>query len=155
MGQIALQWTGNDSQLFIGRDSFGHVVMSGSWPKEEEGWTEWKALKPSDLLVLSLLSCSGYDVVMILKRQRQQLTGLHITADAEQAAEPPYAFTHIHLHYSLTGHELDADKVARAIALSEENIARWPPPSKALPNSPTASSRFVVMTSVIPVRRND
>ncbi|MCB9162082.1 MAG: OsmC family protein [Caldilineaceae bacterium] len=120
MGQIALQWTGNDSQLFIGRDSFGHVVMSGSWPKEEEGWTEWKALKPSDMLVLSLMSCSGYDVVMILKRQRQQLTGLHITADAEQAAEPPYAFTHIHLHYSLAGHELDADKVARAIALSEE-----------------------------------
>jgi putative redox protein len=120
MGQIALQWTGGDSQLFIGRDSFGHVVMSGSWPKEEEGWTEWKALKPSDLLVLSLVSCSGYDVVMILKRQRQDLTGLYITADAEQASEPPYAFTHIHLHYKVTGQDLDAGKVERAIALSEE-----------------------------------
>lgn len=45
--------------------------MTGSWPGEDESWTEWKALKPSDLLVISLMACSGYDVVMILKRQRQ------------------------------------------------------------------------------------
>lgn len=121
MAQIALKWTGDDSKMFVGRDSFGHVVVAGSWSSEEdESWTEWKATKPSDLLVLSLLACSSYDVVMILRRQRQALTGLYVTAEAEQASEPPYAFTHIHLHYVASGEDLDPKKVERAIQLSEE-----------------------------------
>lgn len=121
MGQIGLQWTGEDSTMFVTRDSFGHMVVAGSWPKEgADGWVEWKGIKPSDLLVMALCSCSAYDVVTILRRQRQELTGLAITADAQQASEPPYAFTTIHLHYVATGRGLDANKVARAIALSEE-----------------------------------
>lgn len=120
MGNIAVQWTGDDSQMFIGRDSFGHVVMAGSWPKDNDNeWTEWKALKPSDMLVLSLASCSAYDVVMILKRQRQDITAVYISADATQAPEPPYQFTHIHLHYTIKGNDLDPNKVERAIDLSE------------------------------------
>lgn len=121
MGQIGLQWTGSDSTMFVTRDSYGHMVVAGSWPKEgEESWVEWKGVKPSDMLVMALCSCSAYDVVTILRRQRQQLTGLTITADAEQNSEPPYAFTKIHLHYVASGHDLDEGKVARAIALSEE-----------------------------------
>ena len=121
MGQIALQWAGDDSTMFITRDSFGHMVVAGSWPKDgEEGWVEWKGVKPSDLLVMALVSCSGYDVVTILRRQRQELTDLRITADANQASEPPYQFTDIHLHYVVTGRDLDPAKVERAIKLSEE-----------------------------------
>lgn len=121
MGQIAVKWMGQDSKLFVGRDSFGHVVTSGSWPQDDnEEWTEWKALKPSDLLMLSLASCSGYDVVMILGRQRQKLTDLYIQVDGQQADKPPYAFTDIHMHYVLTGVGLDAKKAERAIKLSEE-----------------------------------
>lgn len=121
MGNLSLEWMGRDSQLFVARDSFGHVVTSGSWPRhEDEEWVEWKALKPSDLLVLSLMSCSAYDVVLILGRQRQKLTGLTVSADATQADKPPYAFTHIHLNYALTGEALDPHKVERAIKLSEE-----------------------------------
>ena len=122
MATLAMQWTGDaQSQMFIGRDSYGHVTVAGSWPNnDDENWVEWKALKPSDLLVLSLMACSGYDVVMILKRQRENMTGLHISADATQASEPPYQFTHIHLHYDVSGIDLDPDKVARAITLSEE-----------------------------------
>lgn len=121
MGQIALHWAGHDSTMFITRDSFGRMVVAGSWPKDgEEGWVEWKGIKPSDLLVMALASCSGYDVVTILRRQRQQLTDLRITADAQQASEPPYQFTDIHLHYIVTGRDLDPAKVERAIKLSEE-----------------------------------
>jgi len=120
MGNVALKWMGEESQLFVGRDSFGHVVVTGSWPREDEEWVEWKAIKPSDLLVLSLLACSAYDVVMILQRQRQHITGLEISAETTQQPEPPYAFTHIHLHYTIRGTNLDEKKVARAIVLSEE-----------------------------------
>lgn len=121
MSDIAVKWTGQGSQMFIGRDSFGHVVMSGSWPNDEdESWQEWKGIKPSDMLLLSLASCSAYDVVMILGRQRQNLTNLYIAVNGEQAAEPPYEFTNIHLHYTVEGVDLDPQKVERAITLSEE-----------------------------------
>lgn len=120
MSNIAVKWTGKDSQLFIGRDSFGHVIMSGSWPKDDDDtWQEWKATKPSDLLLLSLASCSAYDVVMILGRQRQNLVDLYVRVEGHQAPEPPYQFTEIHLHYTAEGIGLDEKKVARAIELSE------------------------------------
>ncbi len=117
---IAVKWTGAESKLFIGRDTFGHVVMTGSWPSDDPEWQEWKALKPSDLLLLSLASCSAHDVVMILERQRQDLTDLYIQVESKNAPEPPYQFTDIHLHYVVEGNHLDANKVARAIQLSEE-----------------------------------
>jgi putative redox protein len=120
MSNIAIKWTGQGSQMFIGRDSFGHVVMSGSWPQEDNSWQEWKGLKPSDMLLLSLASCSAYDVVMILGRQRQQLTNLYVSVDGQQASKPPYQFTEIHQHYTVEGIDLDAKKVERAIKLSEE-----------------------------------
>ena len=120
MSNVAVKWAGQGSQMFIGRDTFGHVVMSGSWPQEDDSWQEWKALKPSDMLLLSLASCSAYDVVMILGRQRQQLTNLYVHVDGQQAAEPPYQFTKIHQHYTVEGIGLDANKVERAIVLSEE-----------------------------------
>jgi len=121
MSNVALKWTGEDSQMFIGRDSFGHVVMAGSWPQDNnDEWQEWKAIKPSDLLLLSLASCSAYDVVMILKRQRQSLTNLYVSVDGTQASDPPYQFTDIHQHYTAEGDGLDAAKLERAIKLSEE-----------------------------------
>lgn len=121
MGNIAVKWAGEGSQMFIGRDSFGHVVLSGSWPDDNnEDWQEWKGLKPSDLLLISLASCSAYDVVMILGRQRQVLHNLYVHVDGKQAPDPPYAFTDIHMTYTLKGENLDPKKVERAIELSEE-----------------------------------
>ncbi len=120
MSNIALKWTGQGSQMFVGRDSYGHIIVSGSWPQENQAWQEWKGVKPSDLLLLSLASCSAYDVVLILSRQRQQLTNLYVSVDGQQAAEAPYQFTQIHQHYTAEGIDLDPQKVARAIQLSEE-----------------------------------
>ena len=78
MSNIAVKWLEEGSRLFACRDSFGNMVLSGSWPREEPGWQEWKAAKPSDLLLMSLASCAAHDVVAILERQRQKLTGLRI-----------------------------------------------------------------------------
>ena len=117
---VALKWTGADSKLFFGRDTFGHVLLSGSWSDDDPEWQEWKAIKPSDLLLLSLASCSAHDVVMILDRQRQKLNDLYIEVEAKNAPEPPYQFTDIHLHYIVAGDDLDLKKVERAVSLSEE-----------------------------------
>ena len=140
MGQIALKWTGDDSHLFVGRDSRGGTVVAGTWPRaEEEGWVDWRGAKASDLLVVSLSACSAYDVVDILKKQRLALTGLTVTADPTQAPEPPWAFTHIHLHYVATGRDLDPAKVESASSCPRTNTARWPPPFGASRRSPSIS----------------
>lgn len=121
MGQIQLKWTGDDSRLFIGRDSGGRTVVTGYWQQPDDAaWTDWRGAKASDLLVIALCACSAYDVVDILHKQRVALTGLTVIADAEQAPEPPWPFVHIHLHYVAAGHDLDPKKVERAIILSEE-----------------------------------
>jgi putative redox protein len=121
MGQVSIKWAGDDSRMFVGRDSLGRTVVAGYWQKPaEEGWTEWRGAKASDLLVIALCSCSAYDVVDILQKQKVALTGLTVVADAEQAPEPPWPFVRIHLHYVVAGRDLDPKKVERAINLSEE-----------------------------------
>ncbi len=120
MSNIAVKWLEEGSRLFACRDSYGNMILSGSWPREDPGWQEWKAAKPSDLLLMSLASCAAYDVVAILERQRQRLTGMHIEVDGRQLPDPPYAFTDIHLHFTLDGEPLAPDRVARAISLSVE-----------------------------------
>jgi putative redox protein len=99
-----------------GVDSFGHPLVIGSWPEKEP---QWAGLKPSDLLLLAAASCSMYDVVLILTKQKEPLVGLEIECSGQQEAEPPYQFTHIHLHYRLKG-PVNPKKAERAIQLSEE-----------------------------------
>jgi putative redox protein len=111
---VALKWI--ESQLMAGVDSFGHPIVIGSWPEKDP---EWSGLKPSDLLLLAAASCSAYDVLQILTKQREPIEGLEIQCTGEQAPEPPYCFTGIHLHYKVTG-KVNLTKLERAIHLSEE-----------------------------------
>jgi putative redox protein len=120
MSNIAVKWAGEGSLMFIGRDSYGHVVTAGSWASDDPEWQEWKATKPSDLLLISLASCSAYDMVLILGRQRQKLVNLCVRVDGQQMPRPPHAFIAIQLHYILEGENLDPKKVERAINLSRD-----------------------------------
>lgn len=118
MSNVALKWMGERSRLFVTRDTYGNVVTCGSWPDDNPQWQEFRAAKPSDLLLMSLASCSAHDVVSILQRQRQDLIGLYIAVDGQQLPDPPYNFTNIHLHFTLEGSGLAPAKVERAIQLS-------------------------------------
>jgi putative redox protein len=74
----------------------------------------------SDLLPLSLIGCSSYDVIAILEKQRQKVTDLVVSAASTRDPDPPFIFRKIHVHYRVSGTELDPVKVAKAIQLSEE-----------------------------------
>ena len=74
----------------------------------------------SDLLPMSLIGCSSYDVIEILGKQRQELIQLTVSAEAVQDDDPPWKFKKIHIHYQAIGKGLDVDKVKKAILLSEE-----------------------------------
>ena len=74
----------------------------------------------SDLLPLSLIGCSSYDVVSILEKQRQKVMNLAVNAESTRDPNPPFTFRKIHVHYKVSGSGLDPEKVAKAIQLSEE-----------------------------------
>lgn len=114
MGTVSIKWI--DSQLMVGVDSFGHPLVTGSWPERQP---EWAGLKPSDLLLLSVAACSAYDIVMILMKQRERLESLEATCTGEQLPDPPFTFTCIRLHYVVRG-TVDPSKLERAIRLSED-----------------------------------
>ena len=100
---------------FIGTDGSKHSVVMSS--QDEENGT---GMKPSELLLVALGGCTGYDVVDILLKKRQQLTGLEIVVTGEQDADPPWAYRKIHVYYVVRGRGLREKAVRDAIALSEE-----------------------------------
>jgi putative redox protein len=101
-------------EQFVGFDGAGHpVVVSNQDPENAVG------LKPTDLLMLALASCSAVDLVRILAKQRQVVTGLEIGVSGKQEAEPPWPFTSMHVIYRVRGRALDGDGVRRAVELAE------------------------------------
>jgi len=105
-----------ENKLLVGTDSNGHSIVIGKAP--DDG-SRFIGMKPSDLLLLAAASCSAYDVVDILNKQREPLAGLTVTCTGDQASDPPYIFTKIHLHYQVRG-KVKPTKLERAIELSEQ-----------------------------------
>ncbi len=108
-----IQWVSKGQ--FIGTDSSKHSVVM-STQDEENG----VGMKPSDLLLVALGGCSSVDVVNILRKKRQRLTGLEIDITGEQDPDPPWAFRKIHVMYTLRGRGLSEKAVADAIELVED-----------------------------------
>ncbi len=64
--------------------------------------------------------CTAYDVVLILKRGRHDVRGCSVKLTTERAETDPKVFTTIHMHFTLTGKNLPATAIERAIAMSHE-----------------------------------
>ncbi len=79
---------------------------------------EGPGAKPSDLLPLSLAACTAYDVVEILRKQRQPLRALEVVVTWEQDPDPPWTFRSIHCRFVMEG-AIDPSKADRAIELAE------------------------------------
>ena len=110
MPVTTVRWV--SGKQFVGMDSNQHaVVISGE--------DDPNGMRPSQLLLLALSSCTAYDVVEILEKKRKPVTMLEIIADGENADEAPWPFVKIHLTYRLRGKELTEKAVEQAIELSE------------------------------------
>jgi len=105
---VHLHW--NPEEQFILSDDDDHRIVM----KKPKG------VSPSDLLSMALIGCASHDVVEILNKQRQGLRQLEVTAESTQDDSPPWRFRKIHIHYQVTGTDIDPEKVGRAIHLSEE-----------------------------------
>lgn len=114
MGVITLRWV--EDKMMAVTDSNGHSVVVGRSPDPQ---FEWVGVKPSDLLLMAVAACSAYDVVEILRKQREPLEDLKVVCQGDQMSEPPYTFTCIHLTYEAKG-AVNPERLQKAIQLSED-----------------------------------
>lgn len=112
--EAKLTWTGG--MKFEGTSIFGHKIATDSSKKvggNEDGY------KPTELLLFGLAGCTGMDVLKILEKQRQVVTGLEIEVIGHQQDDYPKPFHKVEVRYTARGKGLDEKKVAKAIELSE------------------------------------
>jgi putative redox protein len=75
--------------------------------------------RPLELLAVGLAGCTGMDVISILQKKRQEVTGFEVKVHGDQADQHPRVFTKIHIEYVVTGRKIDPAAVERAVDLSE------------------------------------
>lgn len=97
-------------------DSGPKVVMDGA---PEYGGRN-RGPRPMELVLMGMGGCTAFDVVYILRRQRQEVTDCVVELEAERAPADPKVFTRIHVHFTVTGRKLKNEHVRRAVELSAD-----------------------------------
>lgn len=116
--ECTVRWMGNDAGMaFVAEAGSGHAVVMDGAP---EAGGRNIGLRPMEMVLAGTGGCSAFDVVLILKKGRHQVSACDVSLQAERADSDPKVFTRIHLHYRVKGKNLKPDAVARAIALSKE-----------------------------------
>jgi putative redox protein len=112
-----IHWVSGSGMAFVAETGSGHLLtMDGA----SDGGGRNLAPRPMETLLAGAGACTAYDVVLILKRGRHDVTGCKLEVQAERADTDPKVFTRINLHFVVSGRDLPETAVARAIALSHE-----------------------------------
>jgi putative redox protein len=104
---VRVEWI--HDQVFLMNDHFGFPIVM----------TQPSGVNGADLLPLSVIGCAIWDVLAILRKQRQQITSLQVAADSVRDSDPPWRFRKIRILYRLGGRDLDEARIKRAIELTE------------------------------------
>ena len=115
--ECVVKWGGADGMAFHAETGSGHLVAMDGAP---EAGGRNLAPRPMEMMLAGAGGCTAFDVVLILKRSRQDVTDCAVSLKAERAESDPKIFTHIHFHYRVKGKQLKPDAVARAIELSKD-----------------------------------
>ena len=111
-----VRWTG-EGMTFLAETGSNHVVAMDGAP---EGGGRNLAPRPMEMVLLGTGGCTAYDVVVILKKSGQQVTGCEVKLVAERAETDPKVFTRIHMRFTVRGHALKKNLVEHAVRLSHE-----------------------------------
>ena len=93
-----------------------HVTLDAA----EHGGGQDLGFRPMELLLVGLAGCTGMDVISILRKKRQDVTGYEVHVQGVRAEDHPMVFVEITVEHVVTGHHIQPEAVARAIDLSEE-----------------------------------
>lgn len=100
---------------FDGTATSGFTIPMGT--SAEFGGAD-DGLRPIELVLVGLAGCTAMDVISILQKKRQEVTGFEVQAHADRATEHPKVFTHVVLEFVVTGKNIDREAVERAVELS-------------------------------------
>jgi putative redox protein len=113
--KVRIKWI--EDVAFMGESETGHAVVMDGAP--ENGGRNI-GMRPMEMLLIGMGGCTSFDVVTILKKSRQAVVNCVAEISAERADEIPKVFTKIHVHFVVTGHDLNEKQVERAVSLSAE-----------------------------------
>ena len=126
--ECTVSWTGHSGTRsgmgFVAETGSGHVLVMDGAPdaaKPDNGGQNL-APRPMETVLAGTGGCSAYDVVLILKRGRHAVQGCSVKLTSERAELDPKVFLKIHMHFSVTGKNIPASAVERAIAMSHEKF---------------------------------
>ncbi len=115
--ECTIHWLPGSGMGMVAETGSGHLLTMDGAP---DGGGRNLAPRPMETLLAGAGGCTAYDVVLILKRGRHEVTDCRVRLQAERAEADPKVFTRIHLHFTVAGRNLPEAAVARAIALSHE-----------------------------------
>ena len=115
--ECTVNWLPEIGMAFGAETGSGHLVSMDGAP---DGGGRNLAPRPMELLLAGAGGCTAYDVVLILKRGRHDVRGCQVKLSAERAPQDPKVFTRIGMHFVVTGRDLSASAVERAVVLSHE-----------------------------------
>ena len=115
--ECTIHWMPATGMGFVAETGSGHLLTMDGAP---DGGGRNLAPRPMETLLAGAGACTAYDVVLILKRGRQDVTGCTIKVQAERAETDPKVFTKINLHFTVTGKGITPAAVERAIAMSHD-----------------------------------
>lgn len=107
----------HEGMSFVAETGSGHLVCMDGAP---EGGGRNLAPRPMELLLAGTGGCTAYDVVLILRRGRHEVTGCELKLQADRAEADPKVFTRINMHFVVSGRQLKPEAVERAVKLSAE-----------------------------------
>ncbi len=113
--ECSVRWAGE--MLFVAETGSNHVVAMDGAP---EGGGRNLAPRPMEMVLVGTGGCTAYDVVLILKKSGQEVTGCEVRLTSERAPTDPKVFTKIHMHFVVRGRMLKRNLVEQAIRLSHQ-----------------------------------
>ena len=115
--ECTVNWVPASGMGFVAETGSGHLLTMDGAP---DGGGRNLAPRPMETVLAGTAGCTAYDVVLILKRGRHEVTGCQVKVTSERAPTDPRVFTKIHLHFTVGGKALPDAAVARAIQMSHD-----------------------------------
>lgn len=112
-----VNWVAASGMSFVAETGSGHMVVMDGAP---EGGGRNLAPRPMETVLAGTAGCTAYDVVLILRRGRQAVTGCQVKVTSTRAETDPKVFTKINMHFTVTGSDITAAAVERAIHMSHD-----------------------------------
>ena len=114
--ECTVRWTG-EGMTFLAETGSNHVVVMDGAP---EGGGRNLAPRPMEMVLLGTGGCTAYDVVAILRKSGQDVTGCEVKLTSERAPTDPKVFIRIHMHFTVRGRGLKRNLVEHALRLSHD-----------------------------------